>query len=342
MDESTAELILQLMQEDVGDALEGLKGKQRAGQATDNEVALRMWESQLEQSSTMLADYKIARSIARAVRDDAVALTIAAQEEVRVLEDRRMALRLGGHNENDDETVRDQQARLHPVDSGRMEEQNMAAALAQLTLREHTDSGMILYFAGESSKSEMANEQPQLECAACMETNLLADMVEAPCTEHYYCKRCVIRLFEESVTDETLFPPRCCRTEIPLSTVRDTLGFELAKCFLEKSIEHSDTSRTYCANPTCSQYIPPDHVRLSVGTCKICSTRTCTLCKKREHPGVCEDEEDQVLELARTEGWQRCAGCRTLVELQTGCNHITYVFLFLVTRTGKKELTAVS
>jgi hypothetical protein len=30
-----------------------------------------------------------------------------------------------------------------------------------------------------------------------------------------------------------------------------------------------------------------------------------------------------VLALAEREGWKRCPGCRTMVELQYGCNHMT-------------------
>jgi hypothetical protein len=34
-----------------------------------------------------------------------------------------------------------------------------------------------------------------------------------------------------------------------------------------------------------------------------------------------------VLEAARENGWQRCNNCRRLVELDMGCNHMTFVLL---------------
>lgn len=98
MDEATATLVLELMKEEAATALENLKGKQAAGRLSDRELALRMWHSQLEQSALMLADYKMARSIARAIQDDGVAITIANQGEQRVSDDRRLALQLGGCN----------------------------------------------------------------------------------------------------------------------------------------------------------------------------------------------------------------------------------------------------
>jgi hypothetical protein len=51
--------------------------------------------------------------------------------------------------------------------------------------------------------------------------------------------------------------------------------------------------------------------------------QTCALCKKIRHQGQCVDDRADVLELARTEGWQRCSNCSHLIELRSDCNHIT-------------------
>lgn len=157
-----------------------------------------------------------------------------------------------------------------------------------------------------------------------MDTKMRFDMVEAPCPDrHLYCQDCAVRLFEESIRDESLFPSRCCRVSISLSAVIRLLGADLTKRFEEKSVERNDPYRTYCSNPVCSQYTLPDRVRSFIGTCSYCSERTCTLCKRTTHSGACADETDEVLGMARAEGWQRCSGCRNIVELTTGCNHIT-------------------
>jgi threonine aldolase len=61
---------------------------------TDGELAVQKWTNQLHQSSTNLHDHKMALSMAQAVRDDGVALALAAQGENRVFADRRLAFQL--------------------------------------------------------------------------------------------------------------------------------------------------------------------------------------------------------------------------------------------------------
>jgi len=62
-------------------------------------------------------------------------------------------------------------------------------------------------------------------------------------------------------------------------------------------------------------------------TCPDCSTVTCTLCKAASHRGDCPADTvlQQVLQTADENRWQRCYSCRRLVELDIGCNHITFV-----------------
>jgi hypothetical protein len=93
--------------------------------------------------------------------------------------------------------------------------------------------------------------------------------------------------------------------------------------FEEKAIEFSDPHRTYCSNPSCSKYIFPYSVSSYIGTCSHCSSRTCMRCKKPAHEGDCPDEDEELLQLAEREGWRRCFQCRNMIELGTGCNHIT-------------------
>lgn len=50
-------------------------------------------------------------------------------------------------------------------------------------------------------------------------------------------------------------------------------------------------------------------------------------CKGASHHGDCPNDESlhQVLQLAGQQLWQRCQNCRAMIELNVGCNHITYV-----------------
>lgn len=75
--------------------------------------------------------------------------------------------------------------------------------------------------------------------------------------------------------------------------------------------------------PRCCRIPIPPQVLGYVGICHTCHARTCTLCKRIAHDGPCLDEETEIMELAKQSGWQQCPKCHHLIELNTGCNHIT-------------------
>ncbi|KAH8198446.1 hypothetical protein TruAng_007378 [Truncatella angustata] len=102
-------------------------------------------------------------------------------------------------------------------------------------------------------------------------------------------------------------------------------GPELLAKSDEVRVERETLDKTYCSNPTCSAFIPPGDIFRDTAACRKCGDLTCSLCKQASHGGVCPRDEasQQVLGMALTEGWQRCPTCQTLVELNTGCNHMT-------------------
>lgn len=142
--------------------------------------------------------------------------------------------------------------------------------------------------------------------------------------------------------DESLFPFRCCGP-IPATEILYYLEPRLAAQVVVRIQELGTSDRVYCGDPECGAFIPTANpfgvgaetevvagrrvdVVVRLLTCVRCGRRTCRNCSHLEH-GVEEcpaDAETQaVLELGRTEGWQRCPGCRTLVSLDMGCNHMT-------------------
>ena len=52
-------------------------------------------------------------------------------------------------------------------------------------------------------------------CVACSDSLAANRLARAPC-EHTYCGKCLTQLFQHAMTDEFLFPPRCCRQALPL------------------------------------------------------------------------------------------------------------------------------
>ncbi|KAL4779388.1 hypothetical protein BJX76DRAFT_351848 [Aspergillus varians] len=310
MDDASRNSILRLLEQDALEESNRHKGKQRG-------------RLQLHQSSTVIQDHKMALSMAKAVSDAGVALTLAAQEENRAFADRKLAFQLAGECPPVHEGSSAHEQLLRLVDTALYEE-------VASHLDEHDEYLIESYpnkrrCVAESSKTAPSRQyitEVQSECVACNDIKPASDMVLTQCS-HLYCKDCMIHLVKDALADQSLFPPRCCRMPIPPSSLRRHLGAELFRSFEEKEIEDNDPYRTYCSNSQCARYIRPPQVDGYVGTCHSCQTKTCTLCKRPIHESLCLNEDDEVMKLAKESGWQQCPQCRYLVELNTGCNHIT-------------------
>lgn len=162
-------------------------------------------------------------------------------------------------------------------------------------------------------------------CVSCNESIQYFRAVYAPCG-HDYCQDCAKQLFLNSMRDESLFPPRCCRQAIPLAAVDIFLTAEFIKFFEEKAEEFSTPNRLYCAWPACSAFIPPAKINGDIAICPKCQLWVCTICKGHSHRGRdCPEDADlnALRSTASEEGWQRCNRCKRYIELMHGCNHIT-------------------
>ncbi|KAI1661645.1 IBR finger domain-containing protein [Daldinia decipiens] len=165
---------------------------------------------------------------------------------------------------------------------------------------------------------------PELDCLACGEKYIYLDVMRAPCG-HLYCRECLAQLFRSAMSDESLFPPRCCQQNIPLRGLVFSLPKELIREFRAKEVEFSTPRRTYCHQPECSAFIPPKNHVGDIAICMDCGVQTCITCKGPSHNGDCPDDKDlqEVLELAQEHGWQQCYNCLSLIELSDGCYHMT-------------------
>ncbi|EIW55494.1 uncharacterized protein TRAVEDRAFT_129017 [Trametes versicolor FP-101664 SS1] len=171
------------------------------------------------------------------------------------------------------------------------------------------------------------------DCVSCLERIRGAEVL-APCGHHYDVP-CVLELFAAATRDESLFPPRCCRQNIPLTMVQPFMAASALKTYREKAAEFGTPKRVYCARPACSRFLgaqfeaTPSRAAPALKCPAVgCSTKTCSGCKNEvksstSHSCVATDADAAVLELAETSGWARCPGCRTLIELNQGCYHMT-------------------
>ncbi|EMD00145.1 hypothetical protein BAUCODRAFT_63170, partial [Baudoinia panamericana UAMH 10762] len=166
----------------------------------------------------------------------------------------------------------------------------------------------------------------RVACTSCTDTFLPHLVVKVPC-DHHYCGGCLEHLYTSCMTDETLFPPRCCHKDFPWELVRHILTQKTKSLFGQKRAELETKDRTYCHIPTCSAFIKPDTY---VGRAAPCPKThfhgcTCTFCKQAHHLGPCPRDAtlEQLNATAEEKQWQRCFACHRMVELRSGCNHIT-------------------
>ncbi|KAI0937560.1 hypothetical protein AcV5_000367 [Taiwanofungus camphoratus] len=176
------------------------------------------------------------------------------------------------------------------------------------------------------------DDEHKHSCVICQSKISKAEIL-TPCG-HYYDVSCLVGLVEASTRDESLFPPRCCRQHIPETLFKRHMTPDLAALFTEKSAEFGTVRRVYCANPACSRFLGARTSGLgySIYTCPSpsCALPTCSRCRTAVNsPALHRCKHDSshkaVLELAQRKGWSRCPACDQMIELQSGCFHMTCV-----------------
>ncbi|KAL6718489.1 hypothetical protein ACLMJK_004580 [Lecanora helva] len=162
-----------------------------------------------------------------------------------------------------------------------------------------------------ASRSPSRKASILVECTSCFDDLPDTTAVALPCS-HFYCKSCFTQLVSTSIEHEINFPPKCCLTQIPKKTIRDSLSAEVCAKFDIKLLEYAVPAgnRYYCVSTACGRWIDTRHARRKNGTleCPHCHERLCTICRGPEHPleeDCPEDFElDRTLEQAVRAGWR--------------------------------------
>ena len=197
------------------------------------------------------------------------------------------------------------------------------------------ERGVFKYFAGRKGKErdlgyEADDNSPTRECTSCFDDIPNKNAVSLSC-RHSYCRGCFSQLIATTIKAESTFPPNCCLQEIPRKTMITHLAREDMTRFDEKALEYAVAvaNRYYCASPECAKWIDVRRARGSDNSleCPHCGYSLCTMCRGAAH-GTKQDCPgdfglDATLKQAERAGWQRCYNCRAVVELNTGCRHIT-------------------
>ncbi|KAI8624302.1 hypothetical protein F5Y19DRAFT_322923 [Xylariaceae sp. FL1651] len=149
---------------------------------------------------------------------------------------------------------------------------------------------------------------------------------------HRWCRVCLKRRFELSISDTQHMPPKCCTPDyIPLKHVNRLFNDGFKRTWNQKFAEFSARDRIHCPSKRCRELIQPNQIRhyktgRSSATCRGCNTRICCACYNKWHESKhcpADEETVQFLKTAKEEGWQRCYKCTAMVELKEGCNHMT-------------------
>ncbi|WKT54450.1 hypothetical protein QSH57_005034 [Fusarium oxysporum f. sp. vasinfectum] len=300
MDSSSFILALQLQQQDLDLWEQSRKGKQREGELTDVDLAFEACRHELEAMTAQISDHILALSIARAVDSDAQAIRKAQLAEEEAARDHAYALMLSDDPSAAPRPVTVEIKEEEPMDDA---EDGLIDILRSLNLGGLPDS---MSSQPESSSWASSRKESQTrECIACNDQFPPLALFRSPCS-HEYCRACLVGLVRSSFQDESLFPPKCCRQTIPVEQGR-WFSPQLVGQFRAKNLEFGTPNRTYCSEPSCSTFIPPVFI------------------DGPHHIGVCPSDtaSQQVLQLADQNGWQQCYSCYRVVELETGCYHMT-------------------
>lgn len=168
------------------------------------------------------------------------------------------------------------------------------------------------------------------ECTSCFDRIPDRQSVFLPC-RHPYCGPCFSQLVSTALQSEDTFPPKCCLQEIPRRILDTSLSSSEMIEYDQRALEYAVdvASRYYCGSPECAKWIDTRKANRQNGAleCPHCKFWICTSCRGAQHIANEDCPQDfglsAALEQAERAGWRRCYNCRTMVELNTGCRHIT-------------------
>ncbi|KAK5170981.1 uncharacterized protein LTR77_004125 [Saxophila tyrrhenica] len=298
IDQQTLRTIMELQLEDLELLASRSKGKQREGTTTDAHVAMQIYIEDLQTCDTTMTNREAAQAVAE-----------LCKQELQVAQDRRLAKRLSVGQKSS-------ASHLPGRDRRRVRFEEGIPQISRVPGMTVAASALV--------PLDLPPAYPGHQCVACKEDRQL--VVTAPCRHrHQYCRACIVKLFELAIQDDSLFPPRCDGSTVPIDSARPFLSLDLLRRYENKLEERKADDRTYCHNTFCAVFIPPSEINDDVGRCTACNATTCTFCKSKSHSGGCPTDAEslQLKRMAERKQWQQCYACKAYIQLETGCNHIT-------------------
>ena len=182
-----------------------------------------------------------------------------------------------------------------------------------------------------ASSTAIGSSLATAACASCSDQLILEELVKISC-DHRYCKDCFGHFVEASLATHDGFPPKCCKIPIACLTVAKNVSTAIFSRYSARQMEIKNATALYCGDQKCGVKIGKDRINGLKATCEACGRDTCTQCRDtfprrvqgRNVGHVCKKDEarEQVLALAKKEGWQTCYQCGNMVALNFGCHHM--------------------
>ncbi|KAF3112548.1 hypothetical protein TWF594_009892 [Orbilia oligospora] len=293
-------LALQLEELDI--EVDNRKGKEKAGKMADRHAALQDYKDILLSMSQFHADQRMAKSIADAVLQDSATIAEFQALEAIAVRDREQALRMANTMDATPQTAPRSTA---AATSSR------SRALVMRGGDDYTSNYDLESMTGSTEYGDQTTLNSEYDDDDELESN-------AGTTSTYR---------RPAMKDESLYPLKCCKVEIPGNVIARILSAAEYEKYQEAAVEYSSSDRMYCPNKKCLQFIPPESINKAgnFAFCKHCSTVACTKCKEKWHTGTCrvDHELQAVINTAGQQGWKQCFKCKRMVELKSGCHHIT-------------------
>ncbi|KAH9326151.1 hypothetical protein KI387_006329, partial [Taxus chinensis] len=176
-------------------------------------------------------------------------------------------------------------------------------------------------------------------CGICFDHSL-EEMFEGLNCFHRYCHPCMTRYIHSRIEDrrpQIYCPHESCGEPLTPQECAYFLPAEIFDAWSALNLEAqiADCDKVYCPFPDCSALlVKEDAEREMVNTeCLFCHRMFCVKCKVPWHGDLdCSEFQNslktsevdlQFSKLVENRKWQRCEKCKGVIELISGCNHMT-------------------
>jgi len=308
--------------------MEELAKASHSSASGDWELAKSLLETDLQQQLQIWDDHILAASMYRAAALDGELIEKVVEREMQVQADHALAEQIEqGREIIDDNPPGPPQKRQRTTP--RLDpavEAIYNGYVSELRAVCWKDRGSGEGTSQDSEALQKRNPRRIVDCNVCTEAKDDFDVIPLGCG-HNHCLDCLYLNFRLAIEHQHLDLLRCCEP-IPVFYAADVLGQAELKLFHELLTSHQPGRKIQCSSG-CGTTLLPAWMKHDFGLCMTCNHQTCLICGKASHTGECPNDTDtqSLFDVAETEKWQRCYKCGTVVQLQTGCYHITCRFV---------------